>query len=114
MPSGIKQHGFDMAKALEFHYQFKSFFPCEALLPESSKPLAPEWASFKQILVMRNRGQPTYFHDSGSEYSISAILGLFESASKPGAGGNTTNISHSTMRDFTHANDVSDSFNGKE
>lgn len=64
----------------------------EALLPESSKPLEPEWASFKQILVMRNRGQPTYFHDSGSEYSISAILGLFESATRQGAGGNTTNI----------------------
>jgi GTPase SAR1 family protein len=210
LPSDIKQHGFDMAKALEFHYQFESFLPrhliseliveChediasrniagietdivwqhgvllinpthrtqaliqadyhfrrlsiwltgssaaadflavlrdrverivsridikyqqnirlprEALLPESSNPPEPEWASFRQILVLREKQQATYFHESGTEYSVSAILGLFASEVDQSAGGNTIyNISNSIVRDLIHANkDISGSLNGKE
>ena len=168
LPSDIKQHGFDTANALEFHYQFESFLPrhliseliveCHednaiingqdivwqhgmlldnrthgiqalvqadyhfrrlsiwltshpaageflavlrdkvekivariaitytqnirlpstARLDQSASAREPEWANFQQILVMRGKGQTTYFHQSGTEYSIAKILGSFE------------------------------------
>jgi GTPase SAR1 family protein len=210
LPSDIKQHGFDTASALEFHYQFESFLPrhliseliveChediannddqdivwqhgvllenrthqtraliqadyhfrrlsiwltrgsntadllatlrdrverivaridikykrnirlprEALEPGSSIPLEAESANFGQILAMRNRNQPTYFHESGSEYSITKILGLFESKTgdtiinnNPTFNQNTTNIIKSKVGgNAVTSNEVKDSFNG--
>ena len=168
LPSDIKQHGFDTANALEFHYQFESFLPrhliseliveCHediaiikeqdivwqhgmllhnkthgiqalvqadyhfrrlsiwltshpaageflavlrdkvekivariainyaqnirlpsaARLDQSALPREPEWGNFRQILAQRNKGRTSYDHESGSEYSIAKILGLFE------------------------------------
>jgi GTPase SAR1 family protein len=173
LPSDIKQHGFDTANALEFHYQFESFLPrhliseliveCHediqnmngedivwqhgmllsnkthgiqaliqadyhfrrlsiwltahpaaaeflavlrdkvekivariainytqnirlpsaARLDQSALPREPEWANFRQILAQRNKGRTSYDHESGSEYSIAKILGLFEPQPPP-------------------------------
>jgi AAA15 family ATPase/GTPase/GTPase SAR1 family protein len=52
--------------------------PNAALLDQSTFPREPEWANFRQILAQRNKGRTSYDHESGSEYSIAKILGLFE------------------------------------
>ncbi len=96
-----------IVKRIAIKYDQNIRLPRTALLLDSSLPNDDELADFEQVIRMRDKGQPTYFHKSGSEYSINKILGLFEpQASQAGSGNTTINISNSSVGDITAAKNI--------
>ncbi len=51
----------------------------------------PAMADFMQLREMLAIKQNTYIHKSGSQYSISKVLGMFEPQPEPNAKGGVTN-----------------------
>jgi GTPase SAR1 family protein len=95
---------------IDIYFEQNIRLPREALLAESMVPRYSETGNFMQILALRNKGYPTYVHASGSEYSISKILGLFESQSKRG-GDTTINIHGGTIGAVVTGDTTRDSYN---
>ena len=99
---------------IEIAYEQKVRLPNEALLTPSKLAMKPAFADFLQLREMLADGVNRYSHSSGSKYSISKVLGLFEpkgGATQP-TGGITVNVYDSTVHgNLTTANDIANSFN---
>ena len=100
---------------IEISYERNIRLPRESLLVSGKNSTEAEWADFEQLLAMRNKNRPVYDHKSGSEYSISKILGLFEPPPASGSGRNTTIHIHDSHieGDVTAAESIKGSFRGK-
>jgi GTPase SAR1 family protein len=80
-----------IVKRMDIEYEERIRLPYDAMLDSTRATEGTDWADFLQLLVMRNNGQDTYFHKSGSTYSIGKVLCMFEPQPN-GAGSGNINV----------------------
>jgi GTPase SAR1 family protein len=99
---------------IDIAYEQKVRLPNEALLTPPRLDAKPAFADFLQLREMLADGVDRYSHSSGSKYSISKVLGLFEpkGGASPSGGGTNVNIYGSTIHgNVTTADSIANSLN---